>query len=193
MNLIRLLLKVAVRSVMRKPAALGTILVLLAWPQAGSAQTRTASELMDGMAETLDSVEAVACNIKQVKRLEQLDGATTLEGPLLFQKPHFIKLELSGDENLSVFCDGNSVWLVDRDLEEVERMELNGADRDRQLSRMLPPLFFLTREELEERFEITSVAPAAKDGKHGLAMVPKTEGEFPFARLSVYMGDATRV
>lgn len=187
------LLPAAVRFVTRKPAALGAILVVLVWPQAGSAQTRTASELMDGMAETLDSVEAVSCNIKQVKLLKQLDGPITLEGPLLFQKPHFIKLELSGDENLSMFCDGESVWLVDRDLEEVERMELSGADRDRQLSRMLPPLFFLTREELEERFAITSVVPAAKDGKHGLAMVPKAEGEFPFERLSVYMGDATRV
>ncbi len=190
------LLPAAVRLVARKPGAttaLGVMLVVLAWPQAGEAQTRSASELMDGMAETLDSVEAVACNIKQVKRLKQLDGAITLEGPLLFQKPHFIKLELSGDENLSMFCDGESVWLVDRDLEEVDTFDLSSADRDRQLSRMLPPLFFLTREELEERFDITSVAPAAGDGKHGLAMVPKTEGEFPFERLSVYMGGATRV
>ena len=190
------LLPAAVRFVTRKPgssAALGVMLVALTWPQAGGAQTRTASELMDGMAETLDSVEAVACNIKQVKRLEQLEGAITLEGPLLFQKPHFIKLELSGDEDLSIFCDGESVWLVDWDLEEVETLDLSSADRDRQLARLLPPLFFLTRAELEERFEITSVAPSAQDGKHGLAMVPKTEGEFPFERLSVYMGDAARV
>ena len=95
------------------------------------------------MDEMLDSVEAVACGIEQVKTIEQFEGGIRLEGSLLYQKPHFIKLELGGDENISLFSDGETVSLVDRDLEEVETFSIQGADKQRQLSRLLPPLFLL--------------------------------------------------
>ena len=151
--------------------------------QPGLAQTHTASQLMDEMAENLDSVEAVACGIEQVKVLKQLEGAIRMEGPLLYQKPHFIKLELEGDENMSLFSDGETVWLVDRDLEDVEKFSIQGAEKQRQLSSLLPPLFFLTREETEERFEIS--ATASERWAHRLELTPKTMGDYPFERLVV--------
>jgi len=162
-------------------AALALFAGLAAQPS--FAQTHTASQLMDEMAENLDSVEAVACGIEQVKVLKQLEGAIRMEGPLLYQKPHFIKLELGGDENISLFSDGETIWLVDRDLEDVEKFSIQGADKERRLSSLLPPLFFLTHEEIEERFETSAVPP--ERWAHRLELTPKSQGDYPFKRLVV--------
>ena len=159
--------------------------------QPGSAQTHTASQLMDEMDEMLDSVEAVACGIEQVKTIEQFEGGIRLEGSLLYQKPHFIKLELGGDENISLFSDGETVSLVDRDLEEVETFSIQGADKQRQLSRLLPPLFFLTREEVEERFETSATPP--ERWKHRLELTPRSRSDYPFERLVVDLSDKFRI
>ena len=148
-----------------------------------SAQSRTAVEIMDKLQERTDSFDAFSCRIRQTKTLEQLDGEIQLQGPLLYQKPHYVKLELAGDENVSLYSNGEWIWLVDRDLEEFEKVPLEGANAKRQLARLLPPLFFLTREEVEEKFEIASAVPEL--GEHRLEMTPRAEADFPFERLDV--------
>ena len=148
-----------------------------------SAQTKTAVEIMDKLQERTDSLEAFSCRIRQTKTLEQLDGEIQLQGPLLYQKPHYVKLELKGDENVSLYSNGEWIWLVDRDLEEFEKIPLAGANAMRQLARLLPPLFFLTRKEVEQKFEIASTAPQL--GEHRLEMTPRAGADFPFERLDV--------
>ena len=90
---------------------------------------------------------------------------------------------MAGDENVSLYSNGEWIWLVDRDLEEFEKVPLEGANAKRQLARLLPPLFFLTREEVEEKFEIASAVPEL--GEHRLEMTPRAEADFPFERLDV--------
>ena len=156
-----------------------------------SAQPKTAAEIMDKLQETTDSVEAFSCRIRQVKTIEQFEGEIRLEGPLLYQKPHYVKLDMEGDENISLYSDGDSIWLVDRDLEEVEKVPTEGANAKRRLARLLPPLFFLSREEVEEGFEIVSTEPQLSE--HRLEMTPRVEGEFPFERLDVDIDGRFRI
>ena len=180
---------------------LGVSMFLAAIPLMGiavepaSAQPKSTAEILDGLQETTDSFEAFSCRIRQTKVVQQFEGVIQLEGPLMYQKPHYLKLELRGDENLSLYSDGESIWLVDKDLEEVEKMTFEGADAGKQLARLLPPLFFLSREEIEGRFEITSAAPknGEPNARHRLELTPRPAADYPFERLDVDLDGRYRV
>ncbi|MCG6963184.1 MAG: MMPL family transporter [Acidobacteria bacterium] len=90
---------------------------------AGAADS--ADEVLALLQKRYERMKAVSCNLRQIKTIRQLEGEVHLEGSLVFQKPNLVKLILHGDQELEVINNGQTVWIVDHDLDEVESYTLD--------------------------------------------------------------------
>ena len=122
------------------------------------------SKLRDKMKET----KAVSCTFSQVKRIRQVDGNLHLSGTILFQKPHFMRIEMRGDANVDIYVREQTVTLVDHDLEEVEYHHFNELARSEHW--MSPMLIIFDLDEVEEMFEFTMTGGSRKEI---LRMIPR--------------------
>jgi outer membrane lipoprotein-sorting protein len=116
-------------------------------------------------------MEAVTSEFRQRVSYEQLIGEIELSGTLFFQKPNLFRLELQGEQNLRVLGDGEQIWLVDLDLEEVESWTVEDLEAAARLSRLFPVLNIFTPEDMQREFEVESVT--AERGEHRLTLIPR--------------------
>jgi outer membrane lipoprotein-sorting protein len=133
-------------------------------------QSLDTEQLVEELRASLDSFEAVSADIRQRAAYAQLAGDVELTGTLFFQRPDRFRLELQGVQNLRVQSDGDSVWLVDLDLEEVEEWDLDDAV-SLELTRLFPLLGVFTPDDMLRDFVVSSVA--AQRAEHRLELVPR--------------------
>ena len=134
--------------------------------------------ILDKMEEKYDTIEALFCRYEQTEKISQLTEDVHLEGKLYFRKPHFIRMEMRGDENLNLYVNGEKIWIEDLDLNEVETIDFDQMNTNRRLARFLPPFFARTIDELKELFSISLIP--TKKGKDRLEFSPKSTGEYKF-------------
>ena len=114
-------------------------------------------EILNKLEKRYDITEAVFCRFEQEKKISQLKNVVQLKGQLYFRKPHFLKLEMIGDESLNIYINGEKIWIEDLDLEEVEIFDFKQLERNERLSGLLPPLFMKSMDEIKLKYEITLI------------------------------------
>ena len=123
------------------------------------------------------STEAFSCQFEQTKRIRQLEGEITLRGDLLFQKPHFLKMHITGDDTLDVYANGQTAWIVDRGARDVQEFNLANAATDQQLARLLPPFVLYNFQDLDRQF---SAVARTGDGRTTLVLTPRPGSGLPY-------------
>jgi outer membrane lipoprotein-sorting protein len=92
-------------------------------------------------------------------------------------RPSFLKVELRGDENLSVLSDGETLWFVDHDLDEVEELP---QDKANAVAALLPGFAVFDIATLRNEFE-----PSLDEGgtsAHVLRLEPRdSESSFQYS------------
>lgn len=122
--------------------------------------------------------KVISCSLSQKKKIRQLAGETVLEGKLYLKYPRFFRLEIRGDENYDVYCDGETVSLKDLDLEETETYRLEDLGTKQELRQLMPPLLGQSRDEVERNYTIISLPE-----NHLFKVTPAAAASQPFKEL----------
>lgn len=161
--------------------------ILLSSAVASSAGVENLEELLAKLETRAAAMEAVSCEIQQTKTLEVLASPVHLEGTIVFMQPSYIRVELSGDENLVLYSNGETTWFVDRDLEEVE--ELPAAERS-ALSHVLPGFTLSDADALRTEFDVTFERTEAG---YRLRLLPMEGSEWPYKAAIIDLDRQLRI
>jgi len=138
---------------------ISTLLCLSLWAAPASQdRDNKLNEILDKIGNKYDTTEALFCRFEQWEKISQLKQQIHLEGKIYFRKPHFIMMEMRGDENLDLYVNGEKIWLVDLDLDEVEISDFQQRNTNRDLMRFLPPFFLRSFVDLRELFGISLIS-----------------------------------
>lgn len=135
-------------------------------------------KILKKMEDRYATTEALSCRYQQTENIRQLTAEIQLEGKLYFRKPHFIMMEMRGDENLNLYVNGEKIWIEDLDLDEVESYDFHLLNGNNRITRFLPPLFLNSIQDLKEWFDISLVHTSG--GKNRLELRPKSKDTFQF-------------
>lgn len=127
----------------------------------GFGNEQKAEKILSKLRDKMQETEAVSCTFSQVKRIRQLEGNLNLNGTMLFQKPHFLKIEMRGDANVDIYVREQTVTLVDHDLEEIEHYHFDELARSEHW--MSPMLIIFDMDEVEEMFELSMTGGSQKE------------------------------
>ncbi|MFC2169670.1 outer membrane lipoprotein carrier protein LolA [Acidobacteriota bacterium] len=133
------------------------------------------------MEKKYNTTECLSNSFTQRKKISQLEGDLRFTGRIYFKKSNFIKMELQGDENLNIYCNGEKIWVEDTDLGEVETYDFHKLRSSRRLSRLLPPVFLHSVQSLKEYFEISLIETEGRRDR--LELIPKPGSNFSFTYL----------
>ena len=133
-------------------------------------QSEKIARILDRLEKRYATTDAFEYRFSTTKTLVQLTGPFELEGRVVFRKPHFLRMEIRGEENVDIYVNGDSIWLDDLDLGEVETYDFARMKRARRLSRLLPPLFLSGTDELREQFDLRLVE---EQGDEALELIPR--------------------
>jgi outer membrane lipoprotein-sorting protein len=176
----------------RAGATLGAaaLLIGVALPvHAGGAEDQV-DQTLERLSKRYKSTDTVSCRYRQSRSLKQLEGAIRVEGTILFQKPHFLKMEMRGDENVDLYCNGDTIWIVDLDLDEVETLGVDDIHTMGGRLQMIPILLFSSPEEIRSRFNVEFLEA---DGRRLLRLTPLLDRDFRFQLLTVELGIQDRL
>lgn len=148
-------------------------------------------KILSRLEKKYEETEAVSCRFSQTKHILQLEGQVTTKGKLYFKRPHFLRVEHQGEENMIIYCNGEKVWLEDLDLEEVEVFDFKTSGMEGRPSRLLPPVFTVSAKELKERFIIHLLDD--QNATSRLKLVPKPRSEYTFKSLEFDVGSLSRI
>ena len=98
--------------------------------------------------QRLEQPSLISCRIRQRKRVSLIRGDVSLAGRLYFMFPRFLRMEMEGDENFDLYCDGETIHIIDHDLEEQEVVPFNQWSRGEGTGRLAHPLAGMTKEEI---------------------------------------------
>lgn len=171
----------------RVVCALAGVAVALV-PALGATAPRTVEEILAILDQRAAETPAVSCKIEQTKELVALTVPVALEGSIAYMQPAFLKVELSGDENLALCSDGETLWFVDRDLDEVEEMPVTG---ETPLSGVLPGFVLSDAEVLRSQCDI-ALEPSS-DSSYRLRVLPRVDSELPFREATVDLDSHLRI
>jgi len=171
---------------------ISVLLCLSLWAAPSSLdQDKKLDEILDRIGNKYDTTQALFCRFEQWETISQLKQQIHLEGKLYFRKPHFIMMEMRGDENLDLYVNGEHIWLEDLDLDEVEVFDFQERNSNRLLMRFLPPFFLRSFEELRELFDIALIS--TEDGDSRLELIPLDPGNSTFESLQFDVDDLGRI
>ena len=148
------------RSIGTAPSAKTIASVLLLVTLTAQMQAHASDDKLKLVLSQLDkryrNTSAFTCELTQSKRIEQLVGSMHVAGRIIFQKPHFLNLELRGDENLNIRVNGERVQIEDLDLEETETHDLRSspADGGKWLG-LVPFILENNLTEIQRNFEVS--------------------------------------
>lgn len=166
------------------------LLSVLGLPPLSEAQDDPAvDKILSRLEKKYEGTESVSCSFTQTKRILQLEGEIVTQGKLYFKKPHFLRVEHRGEENLIIYCNGEKVWLEDLDLEEVEVFDFKSSGMESRPSRLLPPVFIATAHELKELFIIRRL----EDQGSRLRLVPRPGSGYAFTRFEFEVDGLSRI
>ncbi|MGB6340267.1 MAG: outer membrane lipoprotein carrier protein LolA [Candidatus Aminicenantaceae bacterium] len=154
-------------------------------------QNKKLDIILDKLEKKYNTTDALFCQYEQTEKISQLTEDIHLEGKLYFRKPHFVMMEMRGDENLNLYVNGEKIWIEDLDLDEVEIIDFHQLSKNSRLSKLLPPFFLLTVEELKELFNISLIT--TKNGKNRLELSPRSAGEFKFKSFQFNVDEWGRI
>jgi outer membrane lipoprotein-sorting protein len=97
----------------------------------------------------------IFCRIKQTKKITFLKNKISLKGRFYYKYPHFFRIEIKGDENYDIYCDGEKIHIIDHDLKENEVYDFKDLYSQNRLNKLLHPVIGQTREEIKSNYEIT--------------------------------------
>jgi len=135
-------------------------------------QSNEVDKILNNLEKKYNSTEAFLYEYKQDKSVSQLIETMHFTGKLVFRKPHFIRMEMRGDENLNIYVDGENIWLEDLDLEEVEKHDFAEMSAGGRFTRMFP-VFLRSMDELKSQFKITLLKK--EGGQNYLELIPKSD------------------
>jgi outer membrane lipoprotein-sorting protein len=118
------------------------------------AQEAKLDDILSRLEKRYGSTEAFSHHFDQIKSLQQLTEPMRFSGTLVFRKPHFIRMEVRGEENFNLFVNGESIWLEDLDFGEVEQFDFSEIMGNNRLNRLVPPFFIKDFSEIKETFQI---------------------------------------
>ncbi len=148
-------------------------------------------KILEKMEKRYATTESLFCRYQQVEIISQLSEEVQLQGKLYFRKPHFIMMEMRGDENLNLYVNGEKIWIEDLDIDEVESIDFQQLNRNSRISRFLPPLFLNSIQELKEWFDISIIQTAGE--KNRLILRPKSKEVFQFESLQFDIDSLGRI
>ncbi len=155
------------------------------------AQNKKLDAILDEIEKNYNTIDGLFCRYEQNEKISQLKQEVHLEGILYFRKPHYVMMEMRGDENLDLYINGEKIWIEDLDMDEVEIIDFRQLSQNRRLSKLLPPFFLNTIEEIRELFRIALID--TQNGKHRLELSPKSAGEFGFRSLQFDVDSRGRI
>jgi len=164
------------------------LLCILPFSQVRGQETEL-NDLLSRLEEKYETTDSLSCRFTQTKSISQLVGKIEFKGEMIFRKPHFLHLELHGEENLNIFADGETIWLEDLDYDEVESFPFATLKDSGRLSHLIPPLFLSGSEDLRSSFDI-ELLPNEGD-RHVLELTPKTSS--PIARIRFAVDSQSRI
>jgi len=144
-------------------------------------QDNKLDDILAKIEKNYDATDGLFCRYEQTETISQLTEDIYLEGKLYFRKPHFIMMEMHGDENLNLYVNGEKIWIEDLVLDEVEEIDFQQLGKNNRISKLIPPFFLNTIEEIKKHFEITLTQ--SEGGKNRLELIPKSESEMNFISL----------
>ena len=155
----------------RRGAVAALLLLAIAAIDAGASETNELDRILHSLQAQHDSIDAVTCSFIQTKKVKQLVREVTLAGKLTLKKPHFIRLELRGDENMNVYANGKKVWVEDLDLDELQTYDFDPTKVDRRITALMPPVLEKDPDVLKRKFDM--VLSRTTKGFHRIEMTPK--------------------
>jgi len=96
----------------------------------------------------------ISCRIKQIKNISFLKNKVFLEGEFYYKYPHFFRMEIRGDENYDIYCDGEKVYIIDHDLGEKEIHDVEELYSRKRPNKLALPLLGQTREQIKKNYKI---------------------------------------
>jgi outer membrane lipoprotein-sorting protein len=144
-------------------------------------QQNKLDEILAKIEKNYDTTEGLFCRYEQTETISQLTDEIHLAGKLYFRKPHFIMMEMRGDENLNLYVNGEKIWIEDLDLDELEVIDFQHLGKNNRISKLIPPFFLNSIEELKKHFDITLIQ--SEKGPNRLELIPKPESGFNFISL----------
>lgn len=111
----------------------------------------------------------ISCDIKQTKKIEFLKDKISLKGKFYYKYPHFFRVEIHGDENFDIYCDGETVSIIDHDLEESEIHDFNSLSSQNRIQQLLYPLIGQTKEDVKNNYDIQF-----HENTHSYELTPKS-------------------
>ncbi len=163
----------------------------LASDTSSSGQTTELNTILEKLRKRYDKSDCISCSFRTKKRIVQLAGEVLYTGKLYYKKPHFIHMELAGEENLRIISDGVNIWLEDLDFKEVEVHDFEDLGGNQRLSQLVPSIFFQSMNQLQQDYEIQFLGK--ERGMNLLAMKPKREGRFSLDSLQVDIGRFSKI
>ena len=153
-------------------------------------QESRVDNILGSLEGKFNTTEAFSYDFEQVKSLRQLTEPMEFTGTLVFRKPHFIRMEMRGEENLNLYVNGEYVWLEDLDFGEVEQFDFAEVNGQGPLGRILPPIFLGGIAEMKEKFQIRLDETMDQEV---LELTPLEHYESPFRLIRFAVGSFSRI
>ena len=141
------------KEVILKSVAILTMILLLSFHLFGD----EIDSLLTKWEERLKDEKLISCKMIQTKKISYLKDPVKISGTFYFKYPNLFRLEMRGDENYDLFCDGMIITIVNHDLDEKEVYELKDLDPNQGGRRLLPPLINQTRADIKANFHISFI------------------------------------
>jgi outer membrane lipoprotein-sorting protein len=138
--------------------------------------------------ERLKDEKMISCKMEQIKKISFLKDPVRISGIFYFKYPNHFRIEMRGDENYDLFCDGTIITIVNHDLDENEVYELKDLDPNQRGRRLLPPLINQTRADIKENFQISFNATEEQ-----YEVIPKSMANHPFKRIDFKIDAEKRI
>ena len=138
--------------------------------------------------ERLKDEKLISCKMEQIKKISFLKDPVKVSGIFYFKYPNLFRIEMRGDENYDLFCDGTIITIVNHDLDEKEVYELKDLDPNQRGRRLMPPLINQTRADIKANFQISF---GATDEQY--EVLPKSLANHPFKKLNFKIDAKKRI
>ncbi len=96
----------------------------------------------------------ISCDIKQTKQIEFLKDEISLKGRFYYKYPHFFRIEIQGDENYDIYCDGDTVHIIDHDLGETEVHNFDNLYSQNRVQKLFHPVIGQTKDDIKKNYDI---------------------------------------
>lgn len=176
---------------MRKEFFAGLLFLLMFWVGTDALDEDRIDRVLQRMESKFNTTEALSYSFNQRKSINQLEGIFEFSGKVIFRKPHFMKLELRGEENLDIYMNGENIWLVDVEFGDVEIFPFEELGSNKRLDRLLPLLMLEDIPSLKQRFSIEYLK--REKGKDFLRMIPKNGKEGSLSLIEFSVDRLTRI